>query len=333
MAAKTSYTFKLTEEQQNTLEQILTTGNYRPATVPYTRIAAKGEDVGINLYTSGKCLVQGKAAEDFVLFVIEPLVLKEAGHGYERELDPSATSPHAGIDESGKGDFFGPLIIACAYTDEALSEKMQEMGVKDSKNISSDKKAMALGMSLRRLLGRSRYAIVPIGPAAYNRLYAKIKNVNRLLSWGHARSLENLLETFPGCPRAVSDQFGSKQQVKKALMAKGRDVELEQRHRAESDIAVAAASILARDAFLRYLIKMQETYGITFPKGASARVVDAAESLVKARGPSVLLETSKCHFKTTDKVLEAVGFSRADLGPEGALVSKPYNRRRKGSST
>ncbi len=329
MTPKNSFTFKLSPDQQDLLEGVLSTGNYRPTVVPYTRIAAKGENVIINLYTSGKCLIQGKNAEEFVLFIMEPMVLQQAGHGYETSLNPKATTAHAGIDESGKGDFFGPIIIACAYTDPELSEKMQEMGVTDSKNITSDKKALALGFSLRRLLGRKGYATVPIGPAAYNRLYAKIRNVNRLLSWGHARSLENLLDLQPSCPRAISDQFGSKAQVQRALMAKGRKVELEQRHKAESDIAVAAASILARDAFLRWLLKMKDQHGITFPKGASAGVREVAVELVRKHGPKILLETAKCHFKTTDQVLEAAGFSRADLGPEGAAISKKYTNKRK----
>ncbi len=105
-------------------------------------------------------------------------------------------------------------------------------------------------------------------------------------------------------------------------MRAGRRIELQQRPRAESDPAVAAASILARAEFLLALRKLEETYGQAFPKGASETVRAAAADLVRKRGPEVLLEVAKCHFRTTDQVLAAVGRTRADLGPEGQAVSK-----------
>jgi ribonuclease HIII len=120
----------------------------------------------------------------------------------------------------------------------------------------------------------------------------------------------------------VADQFGAEQVIKQALMKKGRSIKLEQRHKAESDIAVAAASVLAREAFLRSLGRLGETHGVQMPKGASEQVKTAAIELVKKAGPEVLLKTSKCHFKTTDQVLAACGSSRAALGPEGQVVSR-----------
>ena len=326
-ANKNSYTFKLTAEQQDQLEELLKTGNFLPIEVPYTRVAVDAEDCKVMLYTSGKCLVQGKGATDWVQFVLEPTILKEVVTGYEEVLQPQAFEPHIGIDESGKGDFFGPMVIAAVYTNPDLTSAFQKMGVRDSKNISSDKKAIGMARELRDLLG-NRYSIVPIGMGAYNRLYAKMKSVNSLLAWGHSRALENLLDVVPSCPRAVADQFGPKQQTERALMRKGRHIELIQRPKAESDPAVAAASILARAAFLDALERLGKKYGAEFPKGASSRVVDSAIALVKSRGPEILLETAKCHFKTTDKVLAAAGHRRAELGPEGEAVSKPYTRKR-----
>ena len=326
MPEKTSYTFKLTPLQQDMVETILLGGNYRPATVPHTRVAAKTEDCNINLYTSGKLLVQGKGAADFVMFVLEPLVLQGVGVGYEDTLNPEASQPHMGIDESGKGDFFGPMVIVSAYVDEGLVKTMREMGVKDSKQITSDNKALGMGRELRKLLGK-RYGVVKIGPAAYNRLYSKMRNVNRMLSWGHARAIENLLDTVPDCPRAISDQFGKKEQVERALMKKGRRIELIQMHKAESDMAVAAASVIARDLFIRSLKDLEKKYEAEIPKGASAQVREVAEKLVKKHGPELLLETCKCHFKTTDQVLAAVGKDRSVLGPEGQATSKPVGNR------
>lgn len=328
MIAKNSYSYKLSAEQQDILEEILRTGNYRPIRVEHTRIAVEIPKCRISLYKSGTCLIQGKGAEEFVTFTLEPLVLMSAQVGYEDVINPEATAPHMGVDESGKGDFFGPIVIASAYIDPNLAEAMREMDVKDSKQITSDKKALRLGSELRNLLG-NRHIIVKIGPAAYNRLYSKMRSVNTLLAWGHARAIENLLETTPDCPRAISDQFGSKQQVERALMKKGKQIELVQRHKAESDLAVAAASIIAREGFLRALKQQEDFHKITMPKGASAGVREWAVELVKKKGPAVLLETAKCHFKTTDQVLQAAGSSREALGPEGQAVSKAFTYRKK----
>lgn len=324
---KTSYTYTLTAPQQESLIQLLRTGNYRPTEIPYTRIAVDAENCRIALYTSGKCVVQGKGAHDWIVYNLEPFVLQEARLGYEEVHDPEASQPHMGIDESGKGDFFGPLVIAAAYVNKPLAKAFAEKGVRDSKTVTSDKKAEDMARDIRKMLG-DRYALVTIGPRAYNRLYSKMRNVNDMLAWGHARAIENLLEKVPDCPRAVSDQFGPKRQIEQALMKNGRSIELIQRPKAESDPAVAAASILARAGFIAALRKMGEQFDITIPKGASDRVREIAVELVQQKGPETLLDTCKCHFRTTDAVLEAAGHSRKDLGPEGQAVSKPFKGRK-----
>jgi len=327
MENRNSFTYPLTDVQQKTLTDILKHGNYRPFVVEHAKVAGRTEDCNIVLYKSGKCLVQGRGAADFVTFVLEPLVLQSVGLGYEDVLNPEATQAHMGIDESGKGDFFGPLVIASAYVDEELADKMREMNVRDSKTITSDTKALEMGRDLRKLLGH-RFSIVKIGPQSYNRLYSKMRNVNTILSWGHARAIENMLDAVPDCPRAISDQFGNKTQVERALMKKGRKIVLIQRHKAESDLAVAAASILAREHFLRSLYDLRDKYHQPFPKGASEAVKDAAEQLVRKCGPKVLVETAKCHFKTCDLVLQKMKLKRADLGPEGQAVSRPMTGNR-----
>ena len=318
---KNSYTFVLTKEQQEALKTLLNMGNYKRKEVPHTLIAVEAQDCVVNLYKSGKCLVQGKGAEDFVIFFLEPNVLQAATVGYEEILNPDLVAPHMGIDESGKGDFFGPLVACAVYVDPDLAHAMQELGVKDCKQL-TDKAVFFIGNKTRQLLGPKRFAMVAIGPEAYNRLYTKMRNVNTLLAWAHARCIENLLETVPDCPRAVADQFGAKQVIERALMKKGRSIKLEQRHKAESDIAVAAASVLAREAFLRGLGRLGETYGIQAHKGASEQVKASAIELVKKSGPDVLLKTCKCHFRTADQVLAACGSSRAALGPDGQAVSR-----------
>lgn len=322
MTQRTSFTFALDSHQQQRLIEHLRTGNYRPREAPYTRIAAEAENCTIALYTSGKCVVQGKGAEDWVKFVLEPEILREARLGYERYLNPEQFEAHIGVDESGKGDFFGPLVIAAAYSDDRLVDAFQKLNVRDSKQITSDRVALDLADELTALLGDRRELVI-IGPRTYNRLYAKLGNVNEILAWGHARAIENLLERVPGVARAVSDQFGPVSQVQRALFERGRKIKLEQRPRAESDPAVAAASVLARAAFLRALMNLKKNYDIEFPKGASAAVRKAAVELVRKYGPLTLLDVAKCHFKTADSVLEEAGYTRDALGPEGAAVSKP----------
>ena len=324
---KTSFTYKLTDIQQVILKDILYRGNYREVHVKNALVAAETEKCRICLYRTGKCLVQGKGAQDFVTFVLEPQILQHVQVGYEETLNQEMFAPHMGIDESGKGDFFGPLVIASVYTDRFLTKKMLAMDIKESKRITSDNKAISLSADIRKLL-KQRYAIVSIGSEAYNRLYARMKNVNRILAWGHARAIENLLARLPSCRRAVSDQFGSKQQVEQALMHRGRKIELIQKHKAESDIAVAAASVLARATFLTTLRKMEKEFGIHFLKGASSQVLAAGKQLLDKHGPQVLLKTAKCHFKTTDMILDTFSLKRSILGSYGAVTSKAQDKTR-----
>lgn len=325
-------TFELSETQQAALIMLLEGGNFKRATVPYSIIAVDGDHCRIVLYTSGKVVVQGKGAEDFVTFTLEPLVLMSAQIGYEDILNPEALAPHIGVDESGKGDFFGPMVIASAYTDKPIIEKMRELGVKDSKKISTDKRILELAREIRNILG-DRFTLIQISPGKYNQLYAKMRSVNAMLAWGHARAIENMLEKIPSCPRAISDQFGSKEQVQRALMNRGQKIELVQMHRAEADLAVAAASILAREAFVLGIKRLGEHYGVKLPKGASDMVQMAAVELINKHSPKVLLETAKCHFKTTDNVLARVHQTRTVLGPDGAVQSKPYERFKKPSGS
>ncbi len=222
--------------------------------------------------------------------------------GYETILNPELLLPRIGVDESGKGDFFGPLCIAGVYVNESVIKAWADLGVRDSKNISSDKKISELAEKIRKTPGCVT-AVVPIGNEAYNRLYAKMKSVNAMLAWGHARVIENLMgqrhRMNPPPVKAISDQFAaSKSVIEKALMAQGKELQLMQRHKAEEDIAVAAASILARDEFVKGLAKLEKQFEVKLPKGASAAVDAAAEKFVEERGVENLAKISKLHFRT-----------------------------------
>jgi ribonuclease HIII len=216
----------------------------------------------------------------------------------------TASHPHnrierIGIDESGKGDYFGPLVIAAVFVDARTQGELKLMGVRDSKKI-SDGRVLELAPDIRSICPHS---IIAIGPKKYNELYIKIKNLNRLLAWGHAKALENLLERGVTCERAISDQFGDERLILKALQEKGRRIVLEQRTKAESDLAVAAASVLARAEFLVRLKRLSDEVRTTLPKGASAAVELAAKMIIKKHGRERLDSVAKLHFKTTQAVL------------------------------
>jgi ribonuclease HIII len=298
----TIHTCKLTDEQASALDAALRARNWKPRTVPYARFAFESDKTNIMFYESGKLVVQGKGTQEFIEFLLEPEILKQARLGYETILNPDLLLPRIGVDESGKGDFFGPLCIAGVYVNESVIKAWADLGVRDSKNISSDKKISELAEKIRKTPGCVT-TVVPIGNEAYNRLYAKMKSVNAMLAWGHARVIENLLgqrhRMNPPPVKAISDQFAaSKSVIEKALMAQGRELQLVQRHKAEEDIAVAAASILARDEFVKGLAKLEKQFDVKLPKGASAAVDAAAKKLVDERGAGELAKLSKLHFRT-----------------------------------
>lgn len=355
---KTSITFELDATQQERLLAVLALGNYRPRQVPYSLAAVEGDGFNCALYAKEKhgkrkCCIQGSKAQDFVEFFLQPNGVVPVTMGGFSETPETGTpsgqlaGAHGGSDESGKGDFFGPLVVACCYVDEALAERLRKLrvewydsrnvkqvddgGVRDCKLITNNVVLLRMGAMIRELLGPYRYSIVRIGPAAYNRLYAKIKNINRLLAWAHGTCIEEMLEKQPSCPRVVVDQFAPTETViKRALKERGKKITVEQRHKAESySIAVAAASVLARETFLRALCDMakdvdpsvQSPLGVV-PLGSSdPRVRSLAEDMVRQHGPVWLMNHCKAHFQTTDKVLLACGKSRADLPPEGQVAS------------
>lgn len=298
----TSYTCKLTDEQAATLKACLEARHYQFRDVPYARFAGEKEKTNVVFYESGKLVVQGKGTKEFIEFVLEPEVLKQARLGYEAVLNPDLLLPRIGVDESGKGDFFGPLCAAGVYVNESVVKAWKDAGVRDSKNISSDKKIADLADLIRRTPGAVS-SVVPIGNEAYNRLHTKMGSVNAVLAWAHARVIENLMgqrhRMDPPPVRAISDQFASsKEVVAKALMSLGRQIELVQRHKAEEDMAVAAASILARDEFVKRLRGLARTYETEFPKGASSAVDAVAKEFVAKRGAEELAKVAKMHFRT-----------------------------------
>ena len=203
-----------------------------------------------------------------------------------------------GIDESGKGDFFGPLCVAGVYAEGSAVTQLKKLGVKDSKSL-SDATIIKIG---NRICAEYLHHVVKINPAKYNELYAQFKNLNHLLAWGHATTIEQLVARTK-CENVIIDQFADERVVIRALQRKKMSIQLTQRHRAEEDLVVAAASILARQEFLNGIALLSERYKIQLPKGASSQVIQAGKKLVREYGGEVLEQVGKLHFKTLDAIL------------------------------
>ena len=297
-----SMVYTLTAEQAAQLKDILEQRGWEMSVIPYSIFKASGEKVSVVAYESGKLVVQGKNAQDFIEFTLEPEILHTFGTLLPPEPSAEDLSPHGGIDESGKGDFFGPLVIAGVCVDEKIASALRQIGVCDSKLVTSSKKIFALAEEIRKA-SEGHFNIVLLRPETYNRLYSNIGNLNRLLAWGHARTIENLLDLVPDCPRMLSDKFGDESLIRRALMEKGRRIILDQKVRAESDVAVAAASILARDYFLRQMNKLSETLGVELPRGGGPQVKIIGRQLLEKHGPGVFESCAKLHFKTYTELL------------------------------
>jgi ribonuclease HIII len=298
-----SYTIAIQHSQAEALRKLLQDQGFEFVERPYTIFFAQKAKLSVAVYEKGpKVVVQGKETDDFVRFYLEPEILKEARVGYEEVLNPAMFEPHFGIDESGKGDFFGPLVIAGVYVDREIARRLLSLGVTDSKKIGSDSRIRQLAAEIEITPGLAAN-IVLIGPEKYNLLYEKFSNLNDLLAWGHARVIENLLLQKPDCKRSLSDKFANERVIQRALLKQAREIQIDQQTKAESDIAVAAASILARDKFVRWMDARGKALGIVLPKGVSAAVKSAARAVVVKGGRDALRAISKMHFRTFTEVL------------------------------
>ncbi len=210
---------------------------------------------------------------------------------------------HIGTDESGKGDYFGPLVIAGVYVTKQQEEVLADLGVRDSKRI-SDNRNKELAKKIEELLGKKCVSIVCISPERYNSLYDEIgRNLNKVLGWGHARVMENLLSDNV-CENAIADQFGDETIIKRALLVKGKSLNLIQSPKAERDIGVAAASILARARFLNELERLGKILGVTLSKGVNSAVESIAKNIYENGGLEKLKQFVKLHFQTTQKIIK-----------------------------
>jgi ribonuclease HIII len=285
-------------EGERVREKLAATGDYEFRTAPYAYWAAKGPGVSVTHYEKGKFLVQGKGADDFAAsFLDDPdeLIARAAAAPAEVRVD----EPIIGTDESGKGDYFGPLVTAGMLVLPGDVPILETLGVRDSKDV-RDPEARKIAAQLREAYA-DRIEIISIGPARYNELHSKFGgNLNLLLAWAHGKVVKNLLERHE-CGHVLADKFANERVLAAEFAKQEIDVKLQQRVRAESHPAVAAASILARSRFLGDLERLGRTAGVKLRKGAGAPVDAVARELFREGGIERLRPVAKLHFKTTEK--------------------------------
>ena len=295
------YTNKFHAQQADKIKLFFQNINANFDSLQYALWRATGNGYNAALYNSGKFVIQGKNVDKIVSDFEEYMGISTVVSSNKLFTLPTSCqssldlnfSKYIGTDESGKGDFFGPLVVAGVYVDENLSERFIELGIKDSKKL-DDSTIVKLSAHIRN---SAPHSIVVIMPEKYNELYASFKNLNKLLAWGHARSIENVLSK-QFCDFAISDKFGDEALIKNALLKNGQNIQLEQRTKGESYIGVAAASVIARAEFVKRCNELSAKYNIIFPKGASDKVISSAKDFVSQYGRENLKLVAKMHFKT-----------------------------------
>ena len=290
-----TYSQKITSLQAAAIKDLFVSLNAVFDVVQYSFWRAKTNTFQAIYYTSGKLLIQGKNIENVAIEVDKIIGVKSCFE--QSNLIDFNQEKYIGTDESGKGDFFGPLVVAGVQVDKNNKQKFIELGIKDSKKL-DDKKILMLANQIK---ANSVHSVVVITPVKYNELYAKFSNLNKLLAWGHARAIENILEKSP-CNYALADKFGDESLIKNALMQKGRSIVLNQMVRAESDIAVAAASVLARAEFVKRMQELELKYELQLSKGVSDKVIQQAKTFIAKYSFDRLNEIAKMHFKTVNEL-------------------------------
>jgi len=303
-----SHTVKLDAAQLETLRGLLAGRGWEPFSVAHTHFAFRADHLKVNVsaYTSGKVVVAGKGTEDFVRDILEPEVIGEARLGYDEVRHPDWFEPHAGLDESGKGDFFGPVVAATVIADRPAITAWIEAGVKDSKQI-ADPQILRLDALIRGTKGVVVRTCL-CGMPRYNELMARPgANLNRLLAWQHATALMQALAERP-VPWGLLDQFSEQPLTQRELARKGvAGFDLRMRPRAEEDPVVAAASVVARAEFVRQLHDLSTRLGERLQKGAGAAAKAQGARIVERLGARALGDFAKLHFRTAYEIVAAAG--------------------------
>jgi ribonuclease HIII len=259
------------------------------------------ESARLNVYTTGRVAIQGKGS------TLKNLLdgWKDTRDGRRRSAAaggasrPVGATPRLGLDEAGKGDYFGPLVVAGArIPDAGVEERLVEIGVRDSKLLRSDERTRQISYRLLEVLGPENVCVVALFPPEYEARRQDAGNVNRLLAELDAWIIEKMKD---GVRVVVVDEFARDTRAcLEPVMPE--EVSLEVRPRAEDDVAVGAASVLARARFVEGLGQLSGWAGFELPKGAT-HVLDAGRRVFKECGRSGLDKVAKTSFRTTEQIV------------------------------
>ncbi|MBN2011975.1 ribonuclease HIII [candidate division KSB1 bacterium] len=277
-------------EQASPLHDKLEPLGFEFSAVNYAFWQARGDGLTITFYKSGKLVIQGSTAQQFANDFLEDT---QTTHGLE---SVAGLKEWIGSDESGKGDFFGPLVVAAVHVDKSTAKELTMMGVQDCKSM-TDARVIELAVQVAKYYP---HTVVCLDPESYNISYQKFKNVNLLLANSHARAIDELISKT-NCNVVLADQFGNEKLLNDALKTQYPKLKLIQQHRAETNPAVAAASVLARAKFLHFMQELSHTFQMNFPKGAT-HVIDAGQQFIRMHGHNQLHRVAKLHFKTVQKL-------------------------------
>ncbi|MDR2436201.1 MAG: ribonuclease HIII [Puniceicoccales bacterium] len=281
-------------EQAEALHEWLLQHRWEPYGVAHSQWAFRGNGVNVVMYNSGKLVVQGKKTAEFVQFVLEPEITHAAEFGYGTAVHGEWFEEHAGMDESGKGDLFGPLVTACVIAGGDAVKQFIADGVKDSKQIASDATVLKLSGKIRT--SNCVVKTMCFSMEKYNELYVKFNsNMNILLGWMHACSLRSALAE-KRVAWGMLDQFSKRPIVQ--TMLRDHSFNLKMQTKAESDPVVAAASIVARAEYVEQMEKLSRLAGMQLGKGAGHSVTEQAVELKKRIGGEGMRNFVKLHFKT-----------------------------------
>ncbi len=303
----TIYTITLDDAQLGKLRAICAAKNWEPMDVAYARFAFRGPDVNVTAYDKRRIVViAGKGTEEFVLNTLEAEVTGAPKLGYDEVLHPERFEPHAGLDESGKGDFFGPVVAATVIADKPAIDAWIKAGVKDSKRL-SDLQIVKFDELIRKSPG----VVVKTchcGMPKYNELMLRPgANLNRLLAWQHATALMQALNE-KWVPWGLLDQFSTEPLTQRELAKKGaKQFDLRMRPRAEEDPVVAAASVVARAEYVRVMRDLSRKFGGPLQKGAGSLVSIQAAQIIERLGAPALRDFAKLHFRTAYDVVSKAG--------------------------
>ncbi|MHC4953135.1 MAG: ribonuclease HIII [Planctomycetota bacterium] len=286
---------KMSEGEIAELRQRLEREGFEFRSLDYAHFQARGPNVVVNAYRSGKVVFQGKGADAFLQSAgIDESAAPSRAQGFGLKV------PTAGSDESGKGDYFGPLVVAAVVVAPDQVKSLETAGVRDCKKM-ADSTVLRAAKSIRDLCP---HGVIRLDPSAYNAQHKEEGNVALFLSRMHAQAIKEAVSNAPTCEAVVIDQFTFASRLENALADEGLDLPVEIRTKAEDNPAVAAASVLARAEFLLALKELGHEWGVELKKGASAAVEAVAREIYRAGGRDALDKVAKTHFRTTQRVTQ-----------------------------